>query len=168
LLQIILHLANPWPSFTALACRVQGGLASPQVVIMLLSVNRSCMVLYMWGSCAGRTSPTRAGRTSAAGWCSSAVSKTDNLEEEAAQSVTPPTFRPTQVLTPSSHLCYLLWSLCQMSSSTSYPLKRLTKMATTSMLTTGTPRPPGLPYLSGHSCLSLQPVVFCHHDQDDD
>ena len=31
-------------------------------------------------------------------------------------------------------------------------------MATTAML----------PDLSGHSCLSLQPVVFCHRDQDDD
>ena len=41
-------------------------------------------------------------------------------------------------------------------------------MATTATLTTGTPRPPGLPDLSGHSCLSFQPVVFCHHEHDDD
>ena len=75
LLQIILQLASPWPSFTALACRVHSGLGSRQVVIMLLSVNRSCVEEFMKASCAGWTSPTTrdGSRTSAESWCSQII-----------------------------------------------------------------------------------------------
>ena len=94
LLQIILQLASPWPSFTALACRVQGGLASQQVGIMLLSVNRSCVVEYMWASCAGRTSPTtRAGsRTSAEGWCSQIILRKRQHSQLHQLPLVPPQF----------------------------------------------------------------------------